>query len=756
MRELPEGFGSVRCANPYGVEDVDAFLDELLEGARVVVARLLGGRRAWPEGVAALRARCARDGVALLLLGGEAEPDAELAELSSAPAATLAQAFEYLRHGGVENTANLLRFLADTLLREGHGFEPPRTLPDLGVYVPGRGDVALDEALAGHDPERPTVGARLLPLASRDRQHGLRRRAGGGARRGRRQRAVRVGLLAAAGRRRARAGARAARRAHRRARHHRARLGRLDGRRRRRRGPRRLEHVARRRAGGARRARDPGRVRDEQPRGVGGLPGRADAAGRRDAGRDPRVRRAHRRAAGELQGAAGGRVARGDAGPALRAPTSSAARGWPALAAGHARLRALDPADARVAIVLSSFPTKHARIGNAVGLDTPASAIALLDAPARRRLRRRARLRRRRRAHPRADRGRRPRPRLPHRRAARRRHRAPARGRVRGLVRRRCPQALRDGDERAVGPAAGRAVRRRRRLRARRAGSWATCSSPSSRRAASARTRWPSTTTPSSPPAHHYLAAYHWLRTGFGADAIVHLGKHGTLEWLPGKGLGPRARVRARRRAGRRAALLPLRRQRPRRGRAGQAPRARGDRRPPGAADDARRDLRRAGRARGAARRVRALRGARPAQAAGAGRAHLDAAARGRAAPRPRPRGGRAAVARGLRRAHRAHRRLPVRDQGHPDPGRAARARRAAGGRAVRRAAGGDPAPRRPRARARPAARGRRGVRPRRAGAGRGAGAAWSTRRRRCSRASRARRRAAATSSTAWRTRSGR
>ena len=100
-------------------------------------ARLLGGRRAWPEGVAALRTRCARDGVALALLGGEAEPDAELAELSTAPAATLAQAFEYLRHGGVENTANLLRFLADTLLREGHGFERRARCPTSGSTCPG-------------------------------------------------------------------------------------------------------------------------------------------------------------------------------------------------------------------------------------------------------------------------------------------------------------------------------------------------------------------------------------------------------------------------------------------------------------------------------------------------------------------------------------------------------------------------------------------------------------------------------------------
>ena len=48
---------------------------------------------------------------------------------------------------------------------------------------------------------------------------------------------------------------------------------------------------------------------------------------------------------------------------------------------------------------------------------------------------------------------------------------------------------------------------------------------------------------PDLPPSHHYLAAYRWLAApvadgGFGADAVVHMGKHGTLEWLPGKGLG--------------------------------------------------------------------------------------------------------------------------------------------------------------------------------------------------------------------------
>jgi cobaltochelatase CobN len=43
---------------------------------------------------------------------------------------------------------------------------------------------------------------------------------------------------------------------------------------------------------------------------------------------------------------------------------------------------------------------------------------------------------------------------------------------------------------------------------------------------------------PKLPPNHHYLATYFWIRHVFGADAIVHLGKHGTLEWLPGKAVG--------------------------------------------------------------------------------------------------------------------------------------------------------------------------------------------------------------------------
>ena len=50
------------------------------------------------------------------------------------------------------------------------------------------------------------------------------------------------------------------------------------------------------------------------------------------------------------------------------------------IAVAHARLRHIPPGRKRLAIMLSSYPTRHARIGNAVGLDTPASAVILLQA----------------------------------------------------------------------------------------------------------------------------------------------------------------------------------------------------------------------------------------------------------------------------------------------------------------------------------------------------------------------------------------
>ena len=88
------------------------------------------------------------------------------------------------------------------------------------------------------------------------------------------------------------------------------------------------------------------------------------------------------------------------------------------LAVRSARLRHTPAAERRVAMLLTSFPTKHAKVGMAVGLDTPASALALLTRCAPTGCTSTGLPGARRRADARADRERRARPRIPHGRAA--------------------------------------------------------------------------------------------------------------------------------------------------------------------------------------------------------------------------------------------------------------------------------------------------------------------------------------------------
>ncbi len=521
VRALPEGFGAVRCANPAA----DPPLDELLDGARIVVARLLGGRRAWPDGVAELRARAARDGFALLLLGGEADPDAELTELSSAPAGVVAQAFEYLRHGGVENTAQLLRFLSDALLLTGHGFDPPRELGELGVYVPGRGDVALEEAVAGFDPARPTVGVAFYRshrvtgnTAFVDALAGAIEAAGANAlcvwayslRAGSDGRVPALELLD----------------------------GRVDA------------LVTTMLASGGATGADAWRADALAALDVPVIQGMCATTSRAaweasDAGLTP-LDAAMQVAIPEFDGRIVGvpisfkEELRGvaDVGaPVLHyAPDRERCARLAELAVGHARLRRIPPADARIAIVLSSFPTKHARIGNAVGLDTPASAIALLAAL---------------------------------REAGYRVEHDFADGDalIHALV------AAGGHDQDFLTDAQLRAADAR--LPVAEYVAWFDALPRELREAVVAQWGPPPGTwfvdgddlviaglslgnvfvaiqpprgfgenpvaiyhDPELAPAHHYLAAYLWLRRSLRADAIVHLGKHGTLEWLPGKSLG--------------------------------------------------------------------------------------------------------------------------------------------------------------------------------------------------------------------------
>ncbi|MCT1515129.1 cobaltochelatase subunit CobN [Dietzia cercidiphylli] len=126
--------------------DVEADLPGLLDGADLVVVRILGSRRSWEPGFAAVMA----SGRPVVVLGGEQAPDADLMELSTVPIGIAAEAHRYLAEGGERNLAQLHAFLSDTVLLTGTGFAPPESVPVWGMPPrPGAAD-SPDSPASGH------------------------------------------------------------------------------------------------------------------------------------------------------------------------------------------------------------------------------------------------------------------------------------------------------------------------------------------------------------------------------------------------------------------------------------------------------------------------------------------------------------------------------------------------------------------------------------------------------------------------------
>ena len=204
------------------------------------------------------------------------------------------------------------------------------------------------------------------------------------------------------------------------------------------------------------------------------------------------------------------------------------------LARNWARLRAKPPAERRVALILANYPNRDGRIGNGVGLDTPASAIAILRALSE---------------------------------AGYRIADAPdgpeeliqllLDGPTNGNPGAPAQESLSFADYSAFfaslpmpvqwavaerwGPAErdpffrpGRLDCGRFAIPGFRAGNVAVLIQPARGYNIDPKSTYHD---PALVPPHSYFAVYVWLAEEFRADAVVHLGKHGTLEWLPGKAL---------------------------------------------------------------------------------------------------------------------------------------------------------------------------------------------------------------------------
>ncbi|MGW7287452.1 cobaltochelatase subunit CobN [Streptomyces sp. NPDC054847] len=513
-----------RFANPsrLALEDLPA----LLEGTGLVVVRLLGGLRAWQDGIDLLLAQERP----VVVLTGEQAPDAQLMEASTVPIGIAAEAHAYLAHGGPANLEQLARFLSDTVLLTGHGFEPPAAAPTWGrlARTPRRevtggpliavlyyrahhmsGNTAFVDVLCGAIED---AGGRALPLyvaSLRAPEPELLEQLAAAD-------ALVTTVLAAGGTRPADAS-----------------------------------------AGGDDESWDAGALAalDVPILQALCLTGSRAAWEESDEGLSP-LDAAGQVAVPEFDGRLitvpfSFKEIDEDGLPSYVADEERAAR-VAGIAVRHARLRHIPNADKRLALVLSAYPTKHSRIGNAVGLDTPASAVSLL-----RRLRAEGydfgdeavpglesgdgdEL-----IYALIEAGGHDQEWLTEEQLARNPVRIPAADYKRWYQ--ALPAELRSSVEEHWGPPPGEMFLDRSRnpegdivLAALRRGNLLILIQPPRGFGENPIAIYHD---PDLPPSHHYLAAYRWIAAstddgGFGADAMIHLGKHGNLEWLPGKNAG--------------------------------------------------------------------------------------------------------------------------------------------------------------------------------------------------------------------------
>ncbi len=135
---------------------VDLHLDDCATKSRLVIARILGGAGYWKYGLTQYAARLREAGIPFAALPGDDKPDPELRELSTVSGEDYDTLWSYLVEGGPENSTNLLAY-AKAMLEGGEKPTGPAPLLRAGVYWPGAGIADLKAAQSSWTADQPIV-----------------------------------------------------------------------------------------------------------------------------------------------------------------------------------------------------------------------------------------------------------------------------------------------------------------------------------------------------------------------------------------------------------------------------------------------------------------------------------------------------------------------------------------------------------------------------------------------------------------------
>jgi cobaltochelatase CobN len=123
---------------------VDTYIERTARHARLIVVRALGGASYFHYVLEALHAAACRNGGALVVLPGDDKPDEGLTPFQSCAVDDRQALWTYLTEGGAGNASAFVSY-AEAMLGEGERPEPARPLLKAGIWWPGRGVIGVEE-----------------------------------------------------------------------------------------------------------------------------------------------------------------------------------------------------------------------------------------------------------------------------------------------------------------------------------------------------------------------------------------------------------------------------------------------------------------------------------------------------------------------------------------------------------------------------------------------------------------------------------
>ncbi|AUM69434.1 cobaltochelatase subunit CobN [Pseudomonas fluorescens] len=158
-RQLPGDYPEFRLANPMQVQNhasVDLYFEDVLRHAKVILLSLHGGIGYWRYGIERLMELAGR-GVKLILVPGDDRPDPELSDLSNVPVEDRDRLWQFLRQGGLGNALDLFHNLGSQWFGRDYPWGEPQTLPRTAIYHPANTNASLGDWQADWRADLPVA-----------------------------------------------------------------------------------------------------------------------------------------------------------------------------------------------------------------------------------------------------------------------------------------------------------------------------------------------------------------------------------------------------------------------------------------------------------------------------------------------------------------------------------------------------------------------------------------------------------------------